>query len=245
MTEHDPPSEDRAPEEARLAALLKEAREDVGSDDDVQALRAALGPTLWPGGDAPGSDAAAGKAGASLAAKLGVTAVIVASGAVLWLATRSTEPVPTPSAVTASSSALPPSVLPMQNNVPLVVQPTPLEGLTRAGDGGAPVPTRAPEENVGGSQNVAPSRPPAPNESTLLGQAQAALSRNPALALSLCEQHRAWFPRGMLVQEREVIAIEALTRSGRRAEAGTRATRFLKAFPRSAYRSKVLSLVPQ
>jgi hypothetical protein len=84
----------------------------------------------------------------------------------------------------------------------------------------------------------------APSESALLGQAQATLSRNAALALSLCEQHRAWYPRGMLVQEREVIAIEALKRLGRQPEASARATRFLKAFPSSAHRSKIESLVP-
>jgi hypothetical protein len=49
----------------------------------------------------------------------------------------------------------------------------------------------------------------------------------------------------MMVQEREVIAIEALARSGRSSEAAARAARFRKAFPSSAYQSKIDGLVPR
>jgi outer membrane protein assembly factor BamD (BamD/ComL family) len=77
----------------------------------------------------------------------------------------------------------------------------------------------------------------------LLGQAQAALASNPAEALAATERHRRLFPNGALVQEREVLAIEALSKLGQTARAKARGDRFLRTFPKSAYRSKVLAML--
>jgi hypothetical protein len=85
---------------------------------------------------------------------------------------------------------------------------------------------------------------PQPTEADLLGSAQRALATSPGRALSLAGEHARRFPGGLLSQEREVLAIEALSRLGRTAEAKARAQRFLRTFPRSAHRTKVLNLVP-
>ena len=47
------------------------------------------------------------------------------------------------------------------------------------------------------------------------------------------------FPRGVLVQEREVLAIQALRKLGRDAEADRRTEAFAKAFPGSAFARKL------
>jgi hypothetical protein len=78
---------------------------------------------------------------------------------------------------------------------------------------------------------------------TLLRDAQDALRTAPAAALFLADEHAARFPAGVLAQEREVIAIEALIKTGRREEARARAARFLAAIPRTAYRPRVEALL--
>jgi hypothetical protein len=94
-------------------------------------------------------------------------------------------------------------------------------------------PQAAPESNA---------PPPAAarqDEYMLLQAARGALQSDPARALSLTQEHRRTFARGMLIQEREAIAIEALGRLGRRAEAQTRMARFLSQYPNSPYRTRL------
>lgn len=82
-------------------------------------------------------------------------------------------------------------------------------------------------------------------ESALVRRAQEALASSPARALKLADEHLARHPGGMFAQEREVIAISALVALGRASEARRRASAFLSAHPRSAYRPRVEALVPQ
>jgi hypothetical protein len=56
-------------------------------------------------------------------------------------------------------------------------------------------------------------------------------------------EHRARFLHGAFEQEREVLAIEALVRLGRRAEAQGRAASFEAAFPHSAHRRRIAVLL--
>jgi hypothetical protein len=65
------------------------------------------------------------------------------------------------------------------------------------------------------------------------------LKSDPARALSRASEAAAHYPHGVLVQEREVIAITALRRLGRSAEADRRAEAFAKAFPGSAFQRKL------
>jgi hypothetical protein len=84
-----------------------------------------------------------------------------------------------------------------------------------------------------------PTPPAQLSEAELLEQARAALRADPARALQRANEHAARFPRGVLVQEREVLAIQALRKLGRSAEADRRAEAFAKAFPGSAFQRKL------
>jgi hypothetical protein len=77
----------------------------------------------------------------------------------------------------------------------------------------------------------------------ILADARSALSGNPAAALALTERHRSLYPRGSFVQERELIAITALTRLGQAGPARDRAARFRASYPRSAYLKQLDRLV--
>jgi hypothetical protein len=82
-------------------------------------------------------------------------------------------------------------------------------------------------------------------EATILEQARAQLALEPALALARAEQHRALFTDGQLAAERELIAIDALGRLGRTAEARARADALVTRQPGSMYvrRARRLSAV--
>lgn len=101
----------------------------------------------------------------------------------------------------------------------------------------------------------APSLPAAPaakaspaavhvaSESELLGQAQDALAAAPARALRLCDLHQKSYPDGMLSQERDVVAIDALMRLHEPHKAAARARSFLKAHPESTYGLRIRQIV--
>jgi hypothetical protein len=77
-------------------------------------------------------------------------------------------------------------------------------------------------------------------ESRQVAEARDALRRGDyAGALAQLEQIRARFPGGGLAQEREALAIEALHRSGRRADASARANAFLATYPSSPLAERV------
>lgn len=81
-----------------------------------------------------------------------------------------------------------------------------------------------------------------PTEVALLRDARLALGSDPAQAFALAEQHRALFAHGAMVQERELIAISALSRMGRHAAVLARAAQFERDFPNSPYRKQVSAL---
>lgn len=79
-------------------------------------------------------------------------------------------------------------------------------------------------------------------ESRMVADARDALRRgDTAGALGMLEQIRLKFPGGVLAQEREALAIEALARSGRKADASARASAFVKAYPTSPLAARVQS----
>jgi hypothetical protein len=80
-------------------------------------------------------------------------------------------------------------------------------------------------------------------ELSLLRRARAALVSNPADALQLSSLHAEQFPRGLLAQEGEVIAIEALVRLGRGDEARARATRFIEHYSGSVHVPRLRELL--
>jgi hypothetical protein len=90
---------------------------------------------------------------------------------------------------------------------------------------------------------AAPSAEGPEVEVRLLERAQDALRARPAEALALADDHARRFPKGMLVQEREVIAIEALVKAGRTGDAKARAARFKQRFPGSSHARRIDTLV--
>jgi len=93
-------------------------------------------------------------------------------------------------------------------------------------------------------EEAAPPEPASAREPEVdfLRRAQAALAASPSEALKMASDHPSVYPRGVLAQEREVIAIDALVRLGRRREAALRAEAFRSSFPRSAHLSRVAAL---
>ncbi len=77
----------------------------------------------------------------------------------------------------------------------------------------------------------------------MLDRAYAALGSNPGEALAIVTAHAAAFPHGKLGSEREMVAIEALNRLGRKREARSRAEALLQRNPHSIYRERMLRLL--
>lgn len=212
-----------------LRALFQAGTEDLPSDAQLAALAAKLGPVLTGVGG--------GAVGASMATKtkLGVAALGAAGAGVLAWALLSGREAPSPvkPAATAVQSRTAPTVTPSgANEPPAALAPN-----------GAPTPDGAPASSEtapsAARPAVAPPFRPAESEAEFLERARGALGQSPAAALSLANQHRARFPAGVLAEEREVIAIEALKRLGRSAEAERRVEAFARRFPGSAYRKKL------
>jgi len=101
-----------------------------------------------------------------------------------------------------------------------------------------------------GARSAVGSRPSAPTQSSagepaandeysLLAAARRAKNTDPARALGLANEHARRYPRGMLSQEREAIAIEALLALGRTAQAKARASRFAQNYPGSPHWSRI------
>jgi hypothetical protein len=105
-----------------------------------------------------------------------------------------------------------------------------LEPAPRAAQPPSLAPQRPPEASSAAparrGARSRPSRPPSLGEAALLERARNALNVSPATALALTRDHDRRFPRGVLAQESEVIAIEALKRLGRDAAAARRTAEF-------------------
>lgn len=207
-----------------LRSALEAARADVPSPEALQALATRLGPLTAP--LAPAAPAAVAGGGAAVAIGAGIVgAAIVAIGAVWWMTPAPEQPPP------------PPAVVDVQPDVPTPAPPPEAPPAV-------PVPVPAPAPRVVQPAVVTPSgaAPVADDldaELALVGDAQLALRTDAALALALAEQHAGRFPQGTLAQEREVVAIEALTALGRLDEARTRTEAFLARWPDSAHRRRL------
>ena len=80
-------------------------------------------------------------------------------------------------------------------------------------------------------------------ELTILTRARRLLVTAPAQSLALTEEHRTQYPKGAFAEERELLAVEALVKLARPADAQTRGRAFLRAHPGSAHAERVRILV--
>lgn len=230
-----------------LRALLRDAQGVGPSSAQVARLADKLGPLfgaaavtgasgLGSGGAAASGagGTAAASASASGGAKLALVAAVAAGigGGALWLAS-SERAAPTalesaPIAIPAPSAASPEVATP-----PATAEPEPSTSAELA-------PAESAKPDVPERREAPPAQ--RLSEAELLERARGALKSDPARALSLTREHAARFPKGILTQEREIIAIEALSRLKRDAEAAGRAEQFKKQYPDSAHQRKLDSL---
>jgi hypothetical protein len=216
----DPSSE--APESLR--SLLRSAKSDLPSAADLARLEAKLGPLMSGGGVQPTTSGLSGLGKAGIAALGGL---LVAGG--VYLSTRPAPPTPgTPPAPPALREPPAPAT-------EIVPAPAPVPPDTASSTATEP----------SGSAHGAPgtartatgaARPSLVPEDQLLERARRALASDPNRALSLTREHARTYPSGVLAQEREVIAIEALRRLGRGSEADARRGTFEQRYPQSAHR---------
>ncbi|HJL18957.1 MAG TPA: hypothetical protein RMH99_25065, partial [Sandaracinaceae bacterium LLY-WYZ-13_1] len=210
------------------------------------------GPGTGPDGGPLVDPSAPLAAGSSVAAKglgaLLVAAAVATGGAVLWDA-RSEDRAPRASPPAAETAGTAPEAartaeddaLPTGADVP--AEPPPVDPEPAIAETEATPPPAAPRDEPARSvaeqtapDAVEPEREVDPAaEAALVRRAQAALATEPARALSLAAEHRRRFGEGTLGQEREVVAIDALSRLGRDVEARRRAAAFRARWPGSAH----------
>lgn len=137
-------------------------------------------------------------------------------------------PPPPPPAVAATPPAPPkshatPHASPKPHRVVQADPPAPVDPIPDA----APPPLAAPAK-------------PHVSEVALLEQARASLrSGNAAAALALADNAAAQYPDGVLVEEREALAIEALIKLDRKADARAKWSQFASSYPHSNYRARL------
>ncbi len=86
---------------------------------------------------------------------------------------------------------------------------------------------------------------PSASELELVQRAEAALASDPQRALALASEHARDFPSGEFLQEREVIAIDALAHLGRNDESLRRARALIQRFPQTPYAVRIERAVGQ
>ncbi len=158
-----------------------------------------------------------------------VGALVVGVGAIVFVTTRPSETPPPVRAELPFQAPLPePAAAPIRPVLPVVAQPPAPP---------APVPAAAPP---------APRPPRVSDEGDLAAERalvesarQAMIGGHPLDALSLLGKHQRRFLHGRLVEEREVLAIQSMARTGDLDGARTRAARFRTRFPNSIQRAVI------
>lgn len=211
-----------------LRALLERAHQDVPNAAELASLAARTAPLFGPPSAATGL---------GLGAKLGLLALGLSGAVLVALGAAQDGAVEDPKTAPVAAPA------PDRSERPEIPPPPPSEPATNVSPPATP---SSPEPEAAAPPSVKRAEKPAvraggPSEAELLERARRLLGSNPSGALELAQQHRARFRGGVLAQEREVIAIEALRKLGRQAEADARAEAFERSFPNSAHRRKLES----
>ena len=252
-------------DERLLDDLFAEAREEP-RPEDIERLQQRLEPWLGPAAEG----ASAVKPAVRSTRALRALVAIVGVGLVVHVfrqgaSTDAVEPPPTSApAVQVPARAAEPSIA--VTALPEARPASPIAKVDPAVASNAP-PAVAPSTRSTAASNAHPTvsavaaRPrPAPgvtaseakpvaqqelseSEASFLRRTRAALADDPARALRMTGEHAALYPRGVLEQEREVIAIEALVRLGAREEARLRASAFRARYPSSAHASRIAAIV--
>ncbi|HEY6077959.1 MAG TPA: hypothetical protein VIW29_04110 [Polyangiaceae bacterium] len=217
-----------------LGSLHRSLPPDGAKDQAWRAIAGQIAVVAAVGAATGSSAAAATKASVGTLASWGlgakVAAVVAASGITVgggYLALRTSNE---PPAVVAPARQVTPS------EARVAPPPSPPE---------AREPEPLPQAEEAPSRRLEPRRQDLLRaESALLTDARAQLrSGNLAGAQASLERLQAQFPKGMLTQEREVLAIEVLNARGNVDGARHRAKAFIKAYPRSPHSAKLARFV--
>lgn len=237
-----------------LKGLLEAGKSELPNDAQMLALAAKIGIAGALGGAGGAGAAGASGAGGAGAAKAGATATAVVKGATAIKIGVAVAVVSAAGAGTVAVTTAKKNVVADEKPSGIVAAPS-VTSTTGAATASESLPPRV---DPFASANVDPSAKPtttasamtksaAPNaaeEVKMLERAQDALrSARHADALSLCNEHATRYPNGMLAQEREVIAVEALVKTGRTAEAKARAEKFKARFPGSSHTRRIDTLL--
>lgn len=246
-----------------LDALIASAGVDEPSEEALARLEHKLsglasGAGAAGAGAAGKAGAAAGKAAMAASTKwlIGAVIVVAIAGAIAVVRREvpaeqaPVSPSSTVRAVDAGASdvdALDMAPIDVPADVPADAAPidAPADAPADAMLASAPRPAVAPIARAAATPSPSPLPADAlAAEASLLAAAQTALRDGDATrALAVAETHRARYPRGVLVEERERLAIEALLRLGRRDAAVLRARDFDRRFPDSIQSARLHDLL--
>ncbi len=234
--------------EAMLRSALSSARLELPDTEAMSRMETKIASAIHGGSD-PSSVSRAGLRALSGAIVLGMAAI----GVLVWISMESSRPI---SSTTRGSTARRESSAEVATDAsastathpeathPVLEEPAereseeselPHERFRRHG-------RRASQRERAQEQASAPepaSPHPPTDEISLVRAARRALAREPEHALRLVERHRREFADGILAEEREVLAVEALAALGRRVEAEQRAHQFRAQWGQSPYRARI------
>jgi type IV secretory pathway VirB10-like protein len=163
-----------------------------------------------------------------------------------------TAPPRTPPSPSASTSASPDEVpAPIPTSPAIPAMPAPVQAQAQPPAPAPQAPARAQVRSA--APAAAPEAVPAASavvegddltrEAALVEAARGALAHDPAEALLRIDEHARAFPHGQLGGEREIIAVDALRRLGRNAEARARGEALLRRDPTGLYGERVRSIL--
>ena len=194
-------------------------------------------------------------AGMSTLSKVAIAGALVLGGVAAWIGLRSPDPEPVQAPTVGQASVevqeqprqLPPqpAIVPEAPKpaavVPLAPEEVPEEEVDDADVVIEPAAPHAKKHKTPRKKAEPPSVEDVRAEASLVDRAKTNLSGSPSKALELANQAKREFPNGMLVEEREAIAVQALAKLGRSEQAKQRGERFLSRFARGAHASAVRS----
>lgn len=224
-----PPERLRDTASSEVRALLESASPSRAmTPEERSRSRARLGRTVAAAAVAGGLSWLPGAAfGAGLGLIVGIGTLVAPP----WISMDPPEPGRPASATTATLAAGPASPIPES---PVV--PPSAEARSRV--------AQAPSAPSPSATAVLPTPEDLlAEEVALLERARGALSGDPAEALRLTGEHAARHPKGKLGVEREMVAIDALRRLGRTAEARARAGSLLAGANGSLYEERIRNLL--
>jgi hypothetical protein len=250
MSDRDPDRLVKASDDALLRKLLDAGRHELPEGAQLARVMTKLGPILGDGGSTGGTNGKPGSGhGAMKLVLAGAKGSLVIAGVIagLWGASRlhsGSNPArdATPSAVSTPNV----DASPASRGSPTTETPAAAESPAPTAE---PVPTPSPR-GATASSTAAPRASEAvrapfdpDSEVKLLQQAQDALGTNPAAAFALADQAARNYPQGILRQEAEILAIDALLRTNHRGAAEERARKFRLAYPTSSHLRRLDTLL--